>query len=501
MAAFNVLNEPWIPVITVKGDHTDLSLRDTLVNAHELTEVCCENPLETYALQRFLIAFLMDAYRLPHAGDRKKLYLSGKFDPAVIDGYIDLCKSEGVTFDLFDKERPFYQAAYNENYDSDKKKSIAIIFHAVPSGQNHLHFDHKPMKKCYPAQAFRALLSAQMFATAMAQGYPSSVNDTPCWYTLLKGHSLFETFCLSMLSVGECRGIDFDAALPAWRDVCVEIPKAEHADVSMLEGLTFRPRRITLIPDRNGMISELYYQQGQSFHPNGKWADPHVTYSVNKDGEYVSIKPKTGRTPWRDVGLYASSKEDKYSKPAGIIRLSDNLLNRDTPRIIMLFGLVSDNAKYLDWQFDTLSVPGEILFDPEKADSLRSALQKTEQAAKCVYDTVNQVANAAEHTKDAKKKSTAAANEAQAKFFAVMHSVVFTNYMSALAKADVRSRDWEEKPNEIIKVKIKSAAAGIVGEYVQKLGNTARYLEKQTQMIKDFHKDLNSIFKERKVTE
>ena len=500
MVGFDVLNEPWIPVIALDGTSRELGILGVLSEADRLSEVVCESPLETYAVQRFLIAFLMDAYRLPHASDRKRLFESGCFDASVISKYVELCRAEGVTFDLFDEKRPFYQAAFDERYDSDAKlKPSANLFHAVPSGNSPVHFEHSGRCDCSPAQAFRALLTAQIFATAMAQGYPSSVNDTPCWYVLVKGKTLFETLCLSMLSVGECRGIEYDSALPAWRDTSDEIPKAEHADISVLEGLTFRPRRITLICDPDGMVRNLYFQQGQSFHQNGRWIDPHVTFAVNKSGEYVSVKPRLGRMAWRDVGAFMLSKEDKYSRPASIITASERIVGKHIPRLLMLFGLVSSQAKYEDWLSDQMNIPGEILFDEDKADSLRAAMDRIEQAASLVYSTVNSISNAIEHTKDGKKKQSESAKEAETLFFAQMHTALFADYFPALSKADTTSADWECEPNDIINGCIEKAAGQTTAEFAKKLGNTAKSLEAQIEKLRYFSVSIKRLLYDRKV--
>lgn len=504
MAEFNVLKEPWIPVISADGSIRELGVREALCCAHELKEVVCENPLETYAVQRFLIAFLMDAYRLEHAGDRKKLFRSGRFDPAVIDGYIDLCKGEGVTFDLFDEKRPFYQATLNEQYDSDDRiKPVATLFHASPSGNNPIHFEHQLASDscCTIPQAFRALLSMQTFTPKGGRGYYRSLNGDPCWYVLLKGNNLFETLCLSMLSIGECRGIEFDKVLPAWRNASEEPPGTLRADVSMLEGLTFRPRRITLIKDPDDAIRKLFFQPGERFEMNERWRDPHVTYVLTKKGDYAPITPELHRMPWRDVGAFAFSRENGYSKPATILRHSENILSRSDPRIIMLFGLATSDAKLEDWFSDCISVPGEILFNVYKAESLRAAMQRVEQVAKLVYTTLKAISNATERSKDGKKKDPSAANEAQTQFFAEMHTAVFSEYMPVLAKVDDELPDWEREPDEIINRLAVSAARKIVYEYAKSLGSTARCMEEQAEQLKWFRIDLIKITEERTVTE
>lgn len=504
MGKFDVLTEPWIPVASVDGQNMELSLTETLLRAHELSQVCCESPLETYAVQRFLIAFLMDAYRLERARDRKRLYEHGHFDKEVLDRYVELCRSEGVSFDLFDEKRPFYQAAFDERYDSEEKiRPAGLLFHAEPRGNTPLHFSHNRLEdfSCSAAEALRALMTAQLFAVSVgSQGYPSSVNDTPCYYSLLRGKdNLFQTLCLGMLSENECGNIGYSDNNAAWRDRRVEIPKNKHADISMLEGLTFRPRRTRLIVDPDGRVRQIYNQPGQDFHANGKWIDPHVPYAINKEGGFVTIKPQIGRAPWRDVGSLLLSSANKNARPSTIIRHSDRVLEKTELRVIMLFGLAtSNNARYDDIMCDTLSVPGEILLDEYRSEVLRGGMDKIEEAAKCVYSAVNAIRNAQERTKDGKNRQTETAGEAQAIFFSQMHGVVFGGYMHALAKADAGEPDWEKLPDAILTDAIKTAARQIVRDFANKLGNNARSLEVQVKELALFERKLNKMLNERK---
>lgn len=61
------------------------------------------------------------------------------------------------------------------------------------------------------------LLSAQIFCTSAAQGYPSNVNGAPPWFTLINGKNLFETLVLNMVSIDETR-VKFDDPPVIWRN-------------------------------------------------------------------------------------------------------------------------------------------------------------------------------------------------------------------------------------------------------------------------------------------
>ena len=135
--SYNVLREPWIPM----SDGHKYSLWDCLEHAHEMERISCASPLETYAVHRFLCAFVMDALQLPNKRARLLLLKQGRFDMAVFDAYVGLCEQEDVSFDLFDKNRPFMQAGYNPKFDLTTKP-VAALASELPSGNNHIFLEH-----------------------------------------------------------------------------------------------------------------------------------------------------------------------------------------------------------------------------------------------------------------------------------------------------------------------------------------------------------------------
>ena len=109
---FDVIAQPWIPVVDLQGERKELGILDVLTHAHELKRIQDSSPLVEYSVYRFLIVFLMDAFR-PETEEDLQDYLSEEqFDPEVLNTYIAQCRAEGVSFDLFDEKRPFMQSVY-----------------------------------------------------------------------------------------------------------------------------------------------------------------------------------------------------------------------------------------------------------------------------------------------------------------------------------------------------------------------------------------------------
>lgn len=505
---FDVLMESWIPAVDLEHKRAEYGLLYVLENAHMLSEVLADNPLETYAVQRTLIAFLMDAYGLEDVFDRADLLEKGRFDPAILQAYVERCKEEGVRFDLFDPECPFMQAAFDPAIDEGREKRAVNLFHALPSGNNHVHFDHRleQDRSFTPAECLRGMLASYVFATAMAQGYPSSVNDTPCYYVLIRGENLFETLMLSMLSKAESLPNAWDMPPVAWRDrTPVERKDKPYTEVSMLAGLTWQPRRIMLKQEEHGSLEMLWYSQGRNFAQNGLWRDPHVSFIRSKKGELYSLKPSMGREAWRDVGIFALEGHDQRSEPATIIKAYKNVLSgiRSSAGgsvLLELFGLATNQAKYEGWAHDRLNVPASILCDPYRAERLRWDMAMIEDVAVALGKKITWAAYRILEQKSKKiPAERALSEEYKTAYFAQMHHVVFGRYLKLLAEADPAQPGWEQRAMAEINLQAISTARALFAQAMKRLGNTGRNLEAQAKARGQFEKELGRIMKNRTV--
>ena len=87
----------------------------------------------------------------------EELLEEGQFDPDEIRDYVAMCQAEGVSFDLFDEERPFLQTTYRVEWDQ-KPKPVSVLDYTVPNGNNHIHFDPRQEQMAYtPGKALRML--------------------------------------------------------------------------------------------------------------------------------------------------------------------------------------------------------------------------------------------------------------------------------------------------------------------------------------------------------
>lgn len=148
---FDILTEPWMGVIDKKtGNEKKVGLRDYIVNAH-LYKRSAENKdfsILRRLQQRLAEAVIIDIYgRHIKDGDDAfiNLYESGKFDTKKIDDYFETCVNSGISFDLFDEERPFMQVdkeTAKKIFKPSNKASVAAINPRMSSGINKVFFQN-----------------------------------------------------------------------------------------------------------------------------------------------------------------------------------------------------------------------------------------------------------------------------------------------------------------------------------------------------------------------
>lgn len=371
---FDITSEPWIPVKTSSGEAKTVSLLELLETAPLFQGLEGLNPMEEYSIFRFVAVFLSAALRPETWEDKLEILETGRFDMAKIHTYIEMCHTEGVSFDIFDEKRPFFQATSNPQYDLEKNlKSPAVLDCTRASGNNHIHYDHMLEDDVImtPAEAMRGLLTAQIFCTAMSGGYPSNVYGAPPLFYLPKGNNLFESLVLSMVTIPSENAGDTEL----WRNTSEIIPKEEVASVPLLCGMLFPARRIRLV-EEEGTVKQVYYQPGLHFTGFAGWTDPHVAYRPNKENVMVSIKPNLDREGWRNLGtLAAQFAENGRGVPASLKEYRDILdEQRKTRMDVSVFGVVTNQASYYDVQKGAFTLDTRITDNTRKASAIAEAV-------------------------------------------------------------------------------------------------------------------------------
>ena len=374
--SFNVLDEPWIPVVAPDGTKGLLGIRETLRRAPELREISVASPLEEFSVYRFLSVFLMDALRPEDTDSIEELLEEGSFDMEQIEAYISLCESEGVSFDLFDEKRPFMQSAYVKEWDKEAKP-ISAIDCFLPSGNNHMHFEHEQAETKTVAldKAARLLLTMQQFCTAGAQGYPSGVNASPPYFGVVKGHDLFETLIYGLLPL-QLIEIPFDEPPVIWRSDVVVTPKKTVGQTSWLRGMFFPARRVCLtLPNEGLEIAEVYLSQGENFVNKETWTDPYVTYRMLDTGR-IPLRPKGEKPIWRSMYEIAG-----HFGRSQLLQQYLSLADQPYAQITM-YGVETSQASYLNIMRHDIRFRRELTEQETLVELLKKSVMAAERLAR-----------------------------------------------------------------------------------------------------------------------
>lgn len=482
-AKFDILTQPWIPVIDKNGVAQEIGLLEALEQAHTYQSIRDTSPMVEYSVYRFLIVFLMDMLRPEDEDDLDGLLTEGCFDPDVIQEYITTCKQEGVSFDLFHPERPFLQTTYQKDWDREPK-SVTVLDYSIPNGNNHIHFDHKCVSvACTPGKALRLLLAAQIFCTAAAQGYPSNVNGAPPWFTLIQGRNLFETLVFGMLETDRIE-LPLDCPPVLWRNFDEVIPKQKVARTSWLFGMYFPARRIHLIPSEDGhSVSSVYFSQGMNYEVTDAWEDPHVTYRITKKGR-ANWKPSDDETIWRNLTDLIDTQGKRAPQ---IVAQYEYLDTFDRPLSLTLYGVQTNQANYLKAQRHDLQIPKQLLGKGDALEFTTEYIKLAEGLGQTLYKSLTHEEIAEESRLQARQQYYAFCERLLWKQFDAMAQLDFNCKLSSGMAVNAL---YQEAVNALCQEAVKSAdwileQLTLRGKtMLQVMGNQQKILRKEIAIIK-----------------
>lgn len=382
---FDVLTEPWIPVIRIDGSRDEMGILTCLKQAHELREIRDPSPIIEFGLYRLLVAFVLDALIL--AGrrpedplDLKGMLEDGRFDPGMIEDYVKQC---GDVFDLFHPERPFLQTKIGKA----KCKPLAGMYPATPSGTNvsHWHHQHERAVSVPLPGVARLLTTIAPFMTAGGAGLSPSINGAPAVYAVPTGRDLFETVVLNI----PLRNQDSGGGVIAWRSK--GSPGQERSQAAMTEALTWRPRQIQLVPHISDgasvCVREMKFEKGDSTRLN--WIDANLAYRYDKD-KVTPVRMRENRPIWRDAGPLLLLSEGKHGRGEtavafrrpDVIEQAFVLTDESDSLTVQVYGMRTDmKMKVFEWAKSAWSIPSKLGRSTRLGSLVQQELGRAEQVA------------------------------------------------------------------------------------------------------------------------
>lgn len=386
--SFNLLDEPWIPVVLTGGSAGEVSIRDAFARAEGIQRISAELPTQSFAILRVLLAIHHDAVGFHSESDVAACLRDG-LDQEALTHYLDAMSAR---FDLFHSERPFMQVATLRTAKGESAPLEKLISD-VPNGAPFMTTrGGEGLSRITPAEAARWLVHCQAFdpsgirsaavgdpLTMGGKGYPIG----PAWAgqiggVVLHGRSLTQTLSYNIVPTPR-NPLD----RPVW---ALQHPQSEHRELDPSPAgpvavLVWQSRRVRLVGDRDG-VTGVVLAQGDKMTPQNRQELEHMTAwrfsppQTKKHGipVYMPKKHDPSRSGWRGMpGLVSDSPKatDGHAdtmRPANIKSVaghSEEFAELDTEVIVELVGMDygPQEATVNDVVHDTLDLRMSMLGD------------------------------------------------------------------------------------------------------------------------------------------
>ncbi|MGI5133171.1 type I-E CRISPR-associated protein Cse1/CasA [Pseudonocardia sp. CA-107938] len=391
--SFDLTTQPWIPV-TVQGVRAEVSVRDALLQAHEIDGLAVDDPLQAVAvLRQVLLPVVLHAFGVPRDIDGwHDRHTAGAFPPEVVTAYLD---EYAARFDLFDPAQPFAQVA-DLHAANGETKPVSLLLPQLASGNNVPLFsartDADP-PALTPAEAARAVLSAHCWDTAAiktgAVGDPkmksgkTAGNPTgplgQLGVVIPLGGSLFETLMLSVPVLRQ--GLPLDDR-PQWATEEPQCPTwASRSPHGLLDLLTWQSRRIRLVPEKNDgeiRIRRVVLCAGDRIQTLPHDVEPHTAWRLadrrKPDEPPRPDRHQPDRSPWRGLAAMIATRRPTSEGKAAPLAMQqvaalrqEGVLPEDFPLRALVVGVSYGNqaAVIEDVVSDTIPLPVLALLDTD----------------------------------------------------------------------------------------------------------------------------------------
>lgn len=441
--SFDLIDEPWIPVLAGDGTVNEVSLADLLRHADGYVGIVGELPTQGFALLRLVLAVLHRTLRRDDGGagpasisEWADLWEQWPDVAEAAIGYLDVHRDR---FDLFHPDTPFFQVAdlhTAKNETSDLDKLIAD----VPNGLPFFTTRTGPgIERITAAEAARWLVHVHAFDASGirsgavgdsrvkgGKGYPIG----PGWSgqiggVHLEGRTLRDTLLLNLIAWGDPRTAELTISsgpddVPPW-----ERPQLTATEETVggrqargpIDLYTWQTRRVRLDGDRGGVAGlvlangdKVLPQNQHTREPMSAWRYSEPQTKKHGQVTYMPLEHRVERQFWRGLeALLAHTGATSLGQPAarlapalmGWLGAVDRLVGHRGYGLVTVHavGIVygSNNSVVDELIDDRLRLP-LVLLDPtrrELADGAVRALSRADEAAAAAASFRQNLARAA----------------------------------------------------------------------------------------------------------
>jgi CRISPR system Cascade subunit CasA len=383
MSRFNLIDEKWIPVRYPNGERDELGIRDTLLQAKEISTIEDGSPLVVAALHRFLLAVLYRALEGPTDIDQAKVLFRDGLPGERISAYLEKWKER---FWLFDDKFPFGQ---NPNVPQGELEPWTKLTAEFNASSNKVLFDHTDTKSPggkRPNDCARWLLTGMNFSISGGRGYyPSpSPNAIMC---IPLGRCLAETLIYNLIPYSNREVMKADIA--QWEREPELLPLATPKRIlsGFADTYTWQSRFVCLEEAEVGSVEKMRFIAGYGFENPTKILDPMQPYRSDPKLGLLPIRFKEGRGTWRD---FDALLPDVDGLAPMTLQHSLRLAGRSAeaiPRALLILGLKYEppSANVDFWRMERFALPGALAGNNSIRAHIRQLLAEAEDVEKSLW--------------------------------------------------------------------------------------------------------------------
>ncbi len=398
---FNLLDEPWVKVITPSLEQKEVSLTDVLIRSHEYRNLSGEMPTQDAAVLRVLLAVVITIfYRYNEEGEKEELseenysdrsavldrwrayWEKGRLSAKAVQDYLESCRER---FWLFHPETPFWQVndlEYGTDYNAE------CLFGNMKESMNKAtkhHFsmvDGEELRRLSYREGTRWLIHLNAYAVNIKTDKKAPGPNQPVGigrlgqlgFVMVNGENLFQ---ILMLNLCPLNGNDlWKPPEPAWEQ---EVRREQGYDISPPDNLpelyTIQSRRILLKRDAEGYLTGFRALGGDFFSVEDAFNEPMTLWrkkSGNKKDDRQTFIPKRHNPAvhaWREFPTLMKGGEE--DRTPGIVQwmntlCKNRLISSAAPITFRMIGMVyGDQMSYTygDCVNDTLAMSAGLLDD------------------------------------------------------------------------------------------------------------------------------------------
>jgi CRISPR system Cascade subunit CasA len=304
-------------------------------------------------------------------------------------------------FNLFDSQRPFYQAADER---VDEPGPINRLIHEMAHGNVATLFDHHTEDESpalSPAEAARALVAIQQFGLCGFGMGRHRHADAPCAggiVFLVQGDSLFETLALNLLRYPDetLPGRAEENDRPVWE---MDDPFTPERSVPLgyLDYLTWQNRRILFFPETVGervVVRDM--TEAPALRLKKDILDPMQHYADKGSGGPRGLSFREGRALWRDSAALLQLDAEGFRPPRAFDWLAELVVEgclapHQTRRYLAL-GMSKRQQKVNFYRSERLPLPFQYLREDTLVERLTEALNMAEGVGRQLWGAVRRLA-------------------------------------------------------------------------------------------------------------